>query len=82
MFKDCKNLNYVKMMATNVKDKDVKDEVLDQALNESFEYWLENVADKGTLVINANAKWTEKHMKTQITEDWNILLDGDLNHHA
>ena len=59
MFKDCNNLNYVKMMATKI--------------NGNLESWLENVADEGTLVIDANAKWTKEQL--QMPEGWEIDKD-------
>lgn len=45
MFSDCTNLNYIKMMATDI------------SASSCLSNWVRNVASSGTFVKNANAQW-------------------------
>ena len=57
MFRDCKQLHYVKMMAINVPSYS------------SFDEWLYHIADTGTFVKNAAANWDESKV---IPSGWTV----------
>lgn len=70
MFKGCKKLNYVKALFTHYPFSHTP-------ARYALDNWLEDTADKGTLVLNQRFvdKFDEKHQQKLIPEGWGIATD-------
>ena len=63
MFEGCSNLDYIKMMAIDCYGYD-----------ETFEHWVDNVADSGTFVKRKNEEWSEQEASDGIIPDgWTVI---------